>query len=209
MEGQEFLQSSEIQDTLQTRPRRQRLFDIAGTVILTLLATTTAHILFTKYLYSPQKDIQAAVQSIYGEAQRQHPQHHCGNSSAEAITQGCIFDMSVLGYVPEVCYDDELHQHFIDYGWRFFEDEEGTREVFEDRLAASAGTREPFWVQHGFHVTHCQLAWERMHRAIQRGGKLTTHLLNFHHTHHCGGILETRTDLMKINSQIFPLLNTC
>lgn len=159
MESQEFL-PPEKQYTQPTRPRRQRLFDIAGTIILTLLATATAHLLFTKFLYNPQPDIQTAIQSIYGEAQRQHPQHHCGNSSTEAISRGCIFDMSVLGYVPSVCYDEELHQHFIDYGWRFFEDEEGTREVFEDRLAASAGTRDPFWVQHGFHVTHCQLAWK-------------------------------------------------
>lgn len=82
-------------------------------------------------------------------------------------------------------------------------------EVFEDRLAASAGTGEPFWVQHGFHVTHCELAWQRMHRAIQKGGILTTHLLNLDHTHHCGGILELRTDLFEINSAIMPMFNTC
>ncbi|EKD13346.1 hypothetical protein MBM_08429 [Drepanopeziza brunnea f. sp. 'multigermtubi' MB_m1] len=190
-------------------PRNRRILDIAATIVLTLLATATAQVIFNKFLSNAQPDVQNAIQRLYGEEQRHNPQHRCGNSSTEAVQHGCAFDMSVLGWVPEACYDDELHQHFLDYGWRFFEDELGTREVFEDRLAASAGTREPFWVQHGFHVTHCQLAWERMHRAIQRGARLTTHLLNFHHTHHCGGILEARTDLMQINAQIFPLLNTC
>lgn len=120
-----------------------------------------------------------------------------------------MFDISVLGWVPRICYDSELHHRFQDFGWRYFEDEAGTIEVFEDRLAASAGTREQFWVQHGFHVTHCELAWQRMHRAIQKGGILTTHLLNFEHTHHCGGILELRNDLFEISSAIMPLLNTC
>lgn len=150
---------------------------------------------------------------MYGEAYRKandlNPKYHCGNSSTEARTRDCVFDISVLGWVPRVCYDEELHHRFQDFGWRYFEDKNATIEVFEDRLAESAGTREPFWVQHGFHVTHCELAWQRMHRAVQKGGILTTHLLNFDHTHHCGGILELRTDLFEINSQIMPLLNTC
>ena len=111
--------------------------------------------------------------------------------------------------MPSQCQDEELHQRFLDFGWKFFEDEEGIREVSMDRLAASAGTREKFWVMHGFHVTHCELAWQRMHRALQSGGRLTTHLLNFEHTYHCGGIIEIRDDLYQINSKIMPLLNTC
>jgi hypothetical protein len=172
-----------------------------------------AQFILNKFIYTPQHRFSEAITKMYGEEERLrndlNPRYHCGNSSTEAIEQGCIFDMSVLGWVPPPCYDSLMHHRFMDFGWKFFEHQNATGEVSLDRLAESAGTREPFWVQHGFHVTHCELAWQRMHRAIQTGGRLTTHLLNFEHTHHCGMILETRTDFMEINSRIMPLLNTC
>lgn len=164
---------------------------------------------YRRATHNPRALFQTAIETYWGEEARKSPQYHCGNSFAEAIEQGCVFDISVTGWVPTQCYDADLHQRFVDWGWKYFEDKEGMREVPLDRVAATAGTREPFWVQHGYHVTHCELAWQRMHRAMQSGGRLTMHLLNFEHTHHCGGILEMGDDLYDINAQILPLLNTC
>lgn len=189
--------------------RQRRICDIGYTVILTLLATIMFQWTYHHATYDPQQVFDNARASLYSEEARQNPKHHCGNSSVEAKSLGCVFDLSLVGFVPAPCFDADLNQRFMDWGWRFFEDQNGTREVSIERIEESAGTREPFWAQHGYHITHCELAWERIHRALQNGKRLTTHMLNMEHTRHCGMMTELRDDFYSLNSQVLPLLNTC
>lgn len=188
---------------------RRRVHDIALAIICTLVVTTIFQWTYHCTTYSPQRAFDNAIASLYSEEARLTPKYHCGNSSTEAKELGCVFDLSLVGYVPVPCFDADLNQRFMDWGWRFFEDQNGTREVSLERIAESAGTREPFWAQHGYHITHCELAWERMHRALRGGKRLTTHLLNLEHTRHCGMMHELRDDFYSLNSQILPVLNTC
>lgn len=188
---------------------RRRIQDITCVFVLTLLATVTFQWTYHYLSYDPQHVFDNARVSLYSEGARLHPKYHCGNSSAEARALGCIFDLGLVGYVPAPCFEADLNQRFMDWGWRFFEDQDGTKEVSLERIEESAGTREPFWAQHGYHITHCELAWERMHRALQGGKRLTTHMLNLEHTRHCGMMTEMRDDFYSLNSQILPLLNTC
>lgn len=208
-ESNSLLPESE-KETSQSRSQRTRLrlLNITGTVLATFLVIVLFQIAYNRVFQTPQQQFTKAIGTLYSEEARLSPKYHCGNSSIEALAQGCVFDISVLGWVLFQCRVEEL-QRFLDFGWTFFRDEEGTREVCMETLAASAGTREKFWVMHRFHVTHCELAWQRMHRALQAGKRLTTHLLKFEHTHHRGGIVEMRDDLYSINSKIMPLLNTC
>lgn len=192
-----------------TSQHRRRVHDIAIAIIATLLATIVFQWTYHHATFSPQRVFDNARASLYSEEARLNPKYHCGNSSNEAVALGCIFDLSLVGYVPAPCFDADLNRRFMDWGWRFFEDQNGTREVSLERIAESAGTREPFWAQHGYHITHCELAWERMHRALQGGKRLTTHMLNLEHTRHCGMMNEMRDDFYSLNSQILPLLNTC
>ena len=188
---------------------RGRLSDIILTIIVTLLTVIGAAYFYRLATFSADEIFNNTVAAHYSEAARLNPKYQCGSSAAEAISLGCVFDLSLVGYVPAPCFDADLNQRFMDWGWKFFEDQNGTIEVSVDRIAASAGTREPFWAQHGYHITHCELAWERMHRALQGGRRLTTHMLNLEHTKHCGMMTEMRDDFYSLNSQILPLLNTC
>lgn len=193
----------------RARNNQQRIVDIITTALFVICALSSFQYIFHISTFSPERVRQNIIDSHYSEAARSNPKYHCGNSSAEARSLGCVFDLSLVGWVPEPCFDAELNQRFMDWGWRFFEDQNGTIEASLERIIESAGTREPFWAQHGYHITHCELAWERMHRALKGGKPLTTHLLNLHHTKHCGMMNELRDDFYSLNSQILPLLNTC
>jgi hypothetical protein len=208
--------SEDIQygDSREHRPRhqsRQNLVTILATVIITLIMTTVLQQAYHLTTFSPSRTSTNVHAALYSDAARLNPTYHCGNSSTEAISLGCIFDLSVVGYIPAPCFNQALNQRFLDFGWKFYEDQNGTIEVSVERLAASAGTLEPFWAPHGYHITHCALAWERMHLAMkgEGTGPLTSHLLELEHTKHCGMMIELRDDLYSLNSQITPLLNTC
>ena len=206
----EKVQLASPRHTSHTRIHRHRLHDITITIILTLVFATILQYTFYRTIFSPNHLLHNALSSLYSEPARLNPKYHCGNSSTEALQRGCHFDLSLVGWVPAPCFSATLNQRFMDYGWRFFEDQNGTREVSIERIAESAGTREPFWAQHGFHVTHCELAWERMHLNLRgEGPRLTTHLLSLEHTMHCGMMMELRDGFDSLNSQILPLLNTC
>lgn len=209
--GMTAMSKSNIYSQLQSRQRSTQSYftTVALTAALTLLVTATCQWVYHVTTFSPDVLFHNTVASHYSEPARLNPIYHCGNSSSEARSLGCIFDLSLVGWVPAPCFDADLNQRFMDWGWRFFEDQNGTIEVPLERIAESAGTREPFWAQHGYHITHCELAWERMHRALMGGKRLTTHMLNLEHTRHCGMMHEMRDDFYSLNSQILPLLNTC
>ncbi|CAG8954777.1 hypothetical protein HYFRA_00004702 [Hymenoscyphus fraxineus] len=196
----------------QFTPQRSsihRLIEISTTVLLTLILLLTSQALYKHLTQVPHElAIQQAITSIYGLDLT--PVYSCGNNSTEAIAMGCIFDMSASGWTPPQCTDAELMAQFEARGWRFWEDRERTVEVGLDRIAASASEEEPrevFWSEPGFHENHCALMWERMHRAAQRGWKMTTHMLNFEHTRHCGGLMQKVHEFTTIG--FMPLLNTC
>ncbi|KAK5938527.1 hypothetical protein PMZ80_009498 [Knufia obscura] len=206
---QDLPQSEKGYFNTKSNTSRRRLHDVTITIILTLLLTAAFQYTYHTLTFNPTTLFHNAISSLYSEPARLNPQYHCGNSSTEARQLGCIFDLSLVGWVPAPCFEPALNQRFLDFGWRFFEDQNGTIEVSLDRIAESAGTREPFWAQHGYHVTHCELAWERMHMALQGGKRLTTHALNLEHTRHCAMMMELRDGFYSLNSQILPLLNSC
>lgn len=46
-----------------------------------------------------------------------------------------------------------------------------------------------------------------MHRAAQRGWRMTTHMLNFEHTRHCGEVMQKVHEFTSVG--LMPLLNSC
>ncbi|KAJ9661540.1 hypothetical protein H2198_001920 [Neophaeococcomyces mojaviensis] len=124
---------------------RHRLAD----VVIAIIATIVIVCVFRYLTFNSETLRDNAIASLYSNRARLTPLYHCGNSSSEARSLGCIFDLSLVGWVPGPCFDPILNQRFMDYGWRFFEDQNGTTEVSLDHIAKSAGTREPFWAQHG------------------------------------------------------------
>lgn len=53
-----------------------------------------------------------------------------GNSSSEARDYGCIFDVMMTGWVKEDCYNSALsEQYLLEGGYKFFSDQEETKEI--------------------------------------------------------------------------------
>lgn len=134
----------------------------------------------------------------------------CGNTSREALSLDCVFDMSAIGWVPRECQDPYLRNRHDSHGFKYYEDEARIVEVSLDRLAASATEEDPremFYPTPGFHENHCVMTWERLHRAAQEGRRTLTHVLNLKHTEHCSELLEKEHEFVSL--PIAPLLHTC
>ncbi|CAG8974412.1 hypothetical protein HYALB_00010052 [Hymenoscyphus albidus] len=148
------LTAPDHQFTPQRSPKH-RLIEISTAILLTS-QTLYKHLTQVPHELAAQQ----AITSIYGLDLS--PVYSYGKNSTEAITMGCIFDMSASGWTPPQCTDAELMAQFKASGWRFWEDRERTVEVGLDRIAASASEEEPrevFWSEPGFHENHCALMW--------------------------------------------------
>lgn len=117
--------------------------------------------------------------------------HPCGNSSAEALAQNCVFDTMLYGWTHPQCFDEALMRQYLDAGnWTWRDDpaheapfpdislvgvggkERATRGLWaaatggEPATAPAGGRWVPRWE---FHLVHCVYTWELMERAYARG----------------------------------------
>ena len=125
---------------------------------------------------------------------------HCGNSTAEARAQGCVFDVLTNMWVPELCWDKEGTEEFMRTApWQGYDMQDGKRlltleemseRVGKDRLAPDPSS-PPYWTPLREHVIHCALMWQRQHRGFMSGNskKLDFHSLSYQHTVHCSSSL--------------------
>lgn len=189
------------------------MFELISTAIVTILLVAAFQYLYQRNAYpngipADQRVIEETIQSIYGEDGISI--YSCGNNTEEALSLGCVFDMSAIGWLPPQCQDKMLLDRYNTYGFRYYEDEARTTEVSLDRFASTATVIEPremFWPTPGFHENHCSLTWERLHRAAQAGKRTLKHVLQFEHTRHCGELLES--EHKHVSLPIAPLLHFC
>jgi hypothetical protein len=89
---------------------------------------------------------------------------HCGSTPQEARALGCIFDVMSFAWTPPACYDGALSQQIQDKTgpWVFYLDHNATMPIGTyDQLTSELVV----WTEHSYHVSHCNYAWERIHRA--------------------------------------------
>ncbi|EEA21605.1 hypothetical protein TMatcc_008971 [Talaromyces marneffei ATCC 18224] len=121
---------------------------------------------------------------------------HCGNSTAEARAQGCVFDVLTNMWVPEQCWDREGTEEFMRTApWQGYDHQDGKRMLTLDEMSERVGrdrlgpdpTTPPYWTPLREHVIHCALMWQRQHRGFIGGigKKLDFHSLSYQHTLHC------------------------
>lgn len=86
------------------------------------------------------------------------------------------------------CYDEELINKFLSHSnGKFFHDAEGQHEV--PITVAALGETDMLYVPWEFHVVHCKYSWTQMHRGLEFGRPVDSHLSRFEHTGHCGEVL--------------------
>lgn len=117
---------------------------------------------------------------------------HCGNTTAEARAQGCVFDALTNAWVPELCWDKEGAEEYMRTApWQGYDMPDGkqvlTLEEMSERTGLHRELHKPYWTQEREHVLHCALMWQRQHRGYISGEskKLDYHALSYAHTVHC------------------------
>ncbi|OJJ29815.1 hypothetical protein ASPWEDRAFT_73229 [Aspergillus wentii DTO 134E9] len=115
----------------------------------------------------------------------------CGNTSAQAHTAGCHFDIITFCWLPDRCYDAELSSSFDDLvDWKWYLDRNKTQPVPKEE--ALRGELDGLY---------------KMHRALLGPGKeaIDTYIAPYTHTQHCGEMLLQRGEgyaMEDINTRI-------
>jgi hypothetical protein len=115
--------------------------------------------------------------------------YHCGNSPAEAISNGCSFDVMSFTWLPEQCFDEPLMEDFLGQrNWTWHLDGHGQQQA--DEAAVRKGTHSELYVSWEYHLMHCTYMWRKLHRAVlQDLDSLDGYIGNLAHTEHCGEML--------------------
>ncbi|KAK0620998.1 hypothetical protein B0T14DRAFT_431629 [Immersiella caudata] len=121
---------------------------------------------------------------------------HCGNSSAEARTLGCVFDLLTNNWMPAYCADPKTDSEYRDWvvhpsrnlgAWAFFHDPAAKHRIIsEDHLSDLVG--EHIYTTTENHLAHCTFLARRMHRLVTREISAVAHN-TFAHTVHCTSAL--------------------
>ncbi|PWY96372.1 hypothetical protein BO94DRAFT_592027 [Aspergillus sclerotioniger CBS 115572] len=140
---------------------------LVSATITVLLALALLALVYTQWPPSPWKD--------------------CGNSPEEARRRGCNFDIMSFSWVLEPCDDTELTEEFLGLeDWQWFTEFNGTETVPKDVVGAG---ELDLWVSWKYHIIHCTYMWRKMHRAMERGRPMDSHLRSYNHTVHCSQML--------------------
>lgn len=133
----------------------------------------------------------------------------CGNSSSEAISLGCSFDIMSFAWLPPRCFDRELMNQFLAIrDWKWYLDTEGRQTV--DLASVAAGQYDQLYVTQEYHMYHCTYMWRKMHRAIAAGAVVDGYIGDIHHTAHCEmQILDRSRSLDAISTSIYTKFASC
>ena len=134
---------------------------------------------------------------------------NCGNSSVEALSQGCVFDVMSFAWLPERCFDRELTAEFLaQQDWKWFLDPEGIEVV--EYVNITTGIHDEVYVTEEYQMYHCTFMWRKMHRAAIAGRALDGYISDIHHTAHCEmQILDRRLRLNDTSTTMYIKYADC
>ncbi|KAJ5807418.1 hypothetical protein N7447_010874 [Penicillium robsamsonii] len=125
------------------------------------------------------------MQSPYPQFESQ--KYTCGNSTEEAKRRGCTFDVLSMNWLPEQCARDET-QEFIDYAvnetWVYYRDRHAEHPIEGADELSELGDKF-WWSTQREHLVHCAFMILRLHKVLERGGKIDHLTGSFGHTKHC------------------------
>ncbi|KAE9992804.1 hypothetical protein EG327_007728 [Venturia inaequalis] len=133
----------------------------------------------------------------------------CGQTATEAKEKGCIFDIMSMAWQSPECFDEDLHEEFMDLGpWKFYSDETATHELTYEQVSQRG---QISWAERRYFVVHCVYGWKAMHRAWQRAWRMDSNLASMAHTELCSRVLKnTSVPLDAMTTRIhvdFPSCN--
>jgi hypothetical protein len=106
----------------------------------------------------------------------------CGNSSAEAVANGCHWDIGLFSWVPEPCYFKEPGFDVSNYKW--YLDQQQTMPVPWEDVRYANFTH--VYTDGSLHDQHCIYTWRKLSIALdKRLPFLDSKTANFWHSNHC------------------------
>ncbi|KAH8903314.1 hypothetical protein BR93DRAFT_869743, partial [Coniochaeta sp. PMI_546] len=121
---------------------------------------------------------------------------HCGNSSMEARSLGCVFDLLTNNWMPKYCADpttdDEYRAWVLDSdrhlgSWAFYHDDKAENQVASEEVLSDLVGSHIYTTTEN-HLAHCVFLARRMHRLVT--GEIAAVAHNtFGHTLHCTSAL--------------------
>jgi hypothetical protein len=183
--------------------RRKKLW---RNILRVITGLTFAAIFYLLGLYTPSIGSDPYLSKPFGAG-------HCGNSSEEAIKNGCVMDFIPGGWVHADCYDKDLETDFLEYAGRhWYADPEGKQELSEDFMRRTGGPN-PVYVSMKYHDAHCSYTWRKLHRAVLRGTPIDSQVGEYPHTKHCSTALSIARDAEKYPwtapARFFTIFTSC
>lgn len=110
----------------------------------------------------------------------------CGNSSAEARANGCVFNQLAWAWVPKTCpsYADPEFKEYRE--WKYYEDLDGNMEAATKDVWEKVYNNEmPLYTIKGEHMTHCVYLLLSQAQIVRDGSKTIPKMREYGHIEHC------------------------
>jgi hypothetical protein len=179
-----------------------------------LAATITYGITNGNSCHNPNSNLSTKVQPNKVAAEKDFPQmlvdtpryqHTCGNSSTEAVENGCVFDRLTVSWQHPSCSQAATSDFLLYAGDRPYEywlDQKGTQLLDENELAHL--NERWYWSTKREHLAHCAFVILRFYKAIDAGERVDDLAGSTKHAHHCMknflSLLEKSDDWDDINT---------
>lgn len=174
LEGTAELENPIIESKRPYRPKK--------ILVTTLLGLASVIIIFTTL------DVKLS------QSDRHYGQQVCGVTPKEARDSGCVFDIILMGWVPQRCHDAGLANKLgQEQPWVFYRDRNGTLPPMSVQELAR-GDWGALYVNRAFAVAACAYSWQKMHSAAMSGDVLDGYTSHWHHTEHCGDIMTMQLE---------------
>jgi hypothetical protein len=112
----------------------------------------------------------------------------CGHSPAEAVANGCHFDIGLFSWVPDACYFKEPGFELSDF--QLYLDPQLTVPVPTDDIID--GNFTIVYADGSLHDQHCIYTWRKLSITLmQRLPLIDSKTANFWHSNHCAGEIST------------------
>lgn len=189
--------------------KNRRFFWLAKDVVLYALAIWGLFSIFNLILRNPPQ----IVNHEHHNHEHHHHEHHpyeskqilpevrrscaCGNSTAEAISLGCVYDSLSPAWMQPYCQDAKLTAEFESLGdgpngtWIYYADRNHTQELSMSEVMSMADSPDArFHVTWRWHVVHCYMYWIKQFRSQSTGILVEARYDTEDHIRHCAEVFQ-------------------
>ena len=209
----DFDEGGSLAELSNTRPRRKHLHII----LISIIAVATMSLLWLITLSASTLALRN-----YENHESSWKELDCGNTTTEAKTLGCEFDLLSYTWMPKECIDHKTSAEFEEWvrsperqfgAWPFFADADGKERILDvDSLSERAGLKTHTTQEE--HLGHCTFMLRRLQRS-QKGRTTRIALDGIDHIIHCSNeILKglkgpNPIDIDRLTSIFIISFNAC